>query len=259
MATFRNAAYNLSSARLRMVDAAKMVYSFVGLPLDLLAEYADQSTKARFPEICPEDALNSIGRDRGIIRGPLEPATSYRARLLLWILAWRGAGVGQAMLDQIAGYLTPNTARLRIWTQVGVVYTRAADGTFAIERAGDLAFNWDQRPDLWARFFVVIYAINGVPWSASPFWGSPASPPWGNNPQVSRGSSALVSEVQSIRGIVDEWKPAASRCERIIVSFDASIFNPGDPDLPDGTWGDYLDPATHTAHRDRRAIYWKGV
>jgi hypothetical protein len=257
MASFRNTAYKLSPARLRTLVAAKLVYSFIGVPLDALAEASDQATKSRFPELAPEDALLPLGRDRGILRGPLEPAASYRARLLLWLAAWRGAGVGRAMLDQIAGYITPAVARLRIWTQRGVVYTRDIDGTLTIERVGNMVWNWDDDSDLWARFWVVIYSINDSPWARSPVWGSPGHT-WGEDPTVSRGSTALLTDVQSIRAIVNEWKPAASRCEKIIVSFTETIFNPGDA-MPDGGWGNYVDPVTHTAHRNRFAIYWRGV
>jgi hypothetical protein len=259
MASFRNTAWRLSPARLRTTVAAKLVYSLIGVPLDAIAEAADQATKARFPEIAPEDALLPLGRDRGILRGPLEPSASYRLRLLLWIEAWRRAGMASAILDQIAGYISPSVARMRIWTQRGVVYTRATDGELTIDRVGDMVWNWNDEPDSWARFWVIIYSIDGVPWTRSPVWG--AGPAWGADPTVSRGSSALVTDVQSIRSIVNEWKPAAARCENIMVSFDATAFEPGDtsPPLPDGTWEHYWNSATLSANRDTRAIYWKGV
>jgi len=237
-----------------------MVYAFIGLPLDIITGMADQAAKTGFPELAPEDALPYIGRDRGILRGPLEPAPGYRRRLLLWLEAWRGAGVGRAMLDQIAAYLTPNVARLRIWTQAGVVYTREPDGSFVIERAASDAWNWDNQTSQWARFWLVIYSVGGVPWSRSPVWGSPGHT-WGEAPTTSRGSTAKVSEVQSIRSIVDEWKPALSQCRQIIVSFAADAFAPSDasPPLPAGTWGNYWDTPSLSASRDRRAIYWRGV
>lgn len=259
MASFRNTAWILSPARLRTMVAAKLVYSFIGIPLDAIAEAGDQATKARFPELAPEDALIVLSRDRGIRRGPQEPAASFRLRLLLWIAAWRGAGVGRAMLDQIAGYLTPNSVRLRIWTQRGVVYTREADGSFTIERVGNMVWNWDGQDSLWARFWVVIYSLDGLPWARSPVWGT--GPRWGSDPDATWGSTATKSEVQSIRAIVDDMKPAASKCVSVIVSFTDAAFSPADgsPPLPDGTWGEYWDSTTLAAHRDTRGIYWRGV
>lgn len=260
MASFRNTAWILSPARLRTTVAAKLVYSFIGIPLDAIAEAADQATKARFPELAPEDALNVIGRDRGIRRGPLEPALSFRTRLLLWIAMWRGAGIGKALLDQIAGYLTPNAVRIRIWTQRGIVYTREADGTFTIQRVSSTLWNWDNQTDLWARFWVVIYSVGGIPWSRSPVWGT-LGYPWGNDPERTWGSTARKSEVQSIRAIVDDIKPAKAKCVNIMVSFAADAFAPTDasPPLPNGTWGEYWDTGSLSANRDARAIYWKGV
>lgn len=261
MATFRESIWNVSPARARTAKAARMVYSFIGLPLDIIAGMADQAVKARFPELAPEDALSHIGRDRGIIRGPQEPATSYRARLLLWIETWRNAGVGRAMLDQIAAFLTPNAVRLRIWSQVGMVYTREADGSFGIEHVAADLWNWDGQTSLWARFWVVIYSVGGTPWTRVAKFGDRAGTTIGGRPGLTMSSSATVAETRSIRGIVDEFKPAPSKCQNVIVSFDADAFAPTDaaPPLPAGTWGEYWDTASLSANRDRRALYWKGV
>jgi len=260
MVTFREAAWNVSPARLRTARAARLVYAFVGLPLDIIAGVANQAAKTGFPDLTPEDALPYLGRDRGIVRGPNEPAVGYRPRLRLWIETWRGAGVGRAMLDQIAAFLTPNEARMRIWTQGGMVYTREPNGDFLIERVAADLWNWDGQTDLWARFWVVIYSIGGVPWTRVPPYGG-TSGTWGSRPGLTWGSSATVAEARGIRGIVDEFKPALSKCQNVIISFDADAFAPTDaaPPLPAGTWGEYWDTASLSANRDRRALYWKGV
>lgn len=260
--SFRDAAWRLSPPRLRTSRAARMVYSFIGLPLDQIAQAAEEATKARFPSICPDDALPFIGRDRGIRRGPNESTDHYRARLLLWIDVWRGAGVGRAMLDQIAGFLSPQSPRIRIWTQVGVVYERAADGTFSIQRATAGLWNWDGFTALWARFWLIIDSPGGAPWSRDGTWGDGEH--WGDNASTATwGSTATANEVQGIRAIVDDWKPAATLCKSIIVSFDASAFALSDtsPPLPDGSWGraDKNLAGTQVASRDSRAIYWDGV
>jgi hypothetical protein len=260
--TFRDAAWRLSPPRLRTYRAARMVYAFIGVPLDAIARAADEATAARFPATCPPDALIYHGRDRGIRRGLNESAANYRARLLLWIQAWRGAGVGAAMLDQIAGYLTPKATRLRIWTQVGVIYSRAADGTFSIARVAPNLWNWDDEPSLWARFWVIIDSFAGVPWERDGTWGDGET--WGEGPASGTwGSTATQEEVASIRAIVADWKPAAAVCKNIIVSFDADAFAADDasPPLPDGTWAHWSKNAAgdQVPARDDRAIYWDGV
>lgn len=262
MPTFRNIATTLSSPRLLTWKAVRMVYSFIGVQLDALAEAAHQAVHVRFPETCPEDALLFHSRDRGIMRGPNESSATFRQRLLLWLDAWHGAGVGKPMLDQIAGYILPATARIRVWTQQGVVYTREIDGAFTVERVDPMAWNWDNQVDYWARFWVVIYSVGpSAPWAREPVFGTPGHligerVPMGG----SIGSTATVSEVQGIRSIVAQWKPAGALCPYIIVSFDAAAFAPtdGSPPLPDGTWGNYWDSVTQTAGRDKRGIYWRG-
>jgi hypothetical protein len=238
-----------------------MVYAFVGLPLDAIAQGVSDAVKSRFPLECPPDALIYHGRDRGIRRGPNESAPSYRARLVLWIEAWRAAGVGFGMLDQIAGYLTPSATRIRIWTQIGIIYTREADGSHSIERVATGLWDWDARPDLWSRFWVIIDSIAGVPWDRDGTWGDGEL--WGEAGRGTWGSTATNEEVASIRAIVADWKPAASVCKNIIVSFDASAFDPGDtsPPLPDGTWGTWgtYVMGVKRASRDPRGIYWRGV
>jgi hypothetical protein len=256
---FRNVASNLSPARLRTFAAVRMVYAFIGIPLDAIAEAAYQALRARFPEFAPEDALTALGRDRGIVRGPLEAAASYRVRLLLWIITWRGAGVGRALLDQIAGYLTPHQVKLRIWTQIGVVYTREANGTFTVERATAGSWLWDTQLSNWARFYVIIYSINGVPWLRDGTWDG--SEVWGGSPLGAWGLLGNEADFESIRGIINEMKPAAMKCQSLIVAFDPDVFAPTDtsPPLPDQTWGNYWDTPSLAANRDPRAIYGRGV
>jgi len=268
MATFRQAAWNLSPARLRTYAAARMVYSFAGLPFDMIAQAAKESTEARFPEVCADDALSFHGRDRGIRRGMLEPAESYRARLLLWIESWRGAGVGRAMLDQLAGFLIPKKATIRIWTQGGVVYTRDPDGAFTIERTTGGPWDWDGNAALWARFWVIIYCpyVDGVldpdaPWGRDGTWNDGEL--WGDDPSASWGSTATIEQVQGVRAIIEDWKPAASVCKNVIISFDRTAFDPADssPPLPDGTWGHWSINAAgiQVPSRNEDAIYWDGV
>lgn len=262
MTTFRDAAWTLSPARLRTTRAAQMVYAFIGYPLDVLCQAAKEAVSARFPGQCPEDALSYHSRDRGITRGPGETTDSFRARLGRWLDVWRGAGVGRAMLDEIAAFLTPRTCRIRIWTQAGIVYTREADGSFTIDRVATGLWNWDGHPELFARFWVVIYSTGGVPWSRDGTWGDGEH--WGDGaPTATWGSTATTTEVAVIRQIIADRKPAASICPKVIISFDAAAFAPSDtaPPLPDGTWAHYskLVGGVKVPARDSRAIYWQGV
>lgn len=262
MTTFRDAVWNLSPSRLRTTMAARMAYAFIGYPLDALAQAAKEAVYARFPSFCPSDALPYHSRDRGITRGPHEDEAAFRQRLLFWIDVWKGAGVGAAMLDEIAAFLTPQKCKLRIWTQAGLVYTRAVDGTLTIDHVATGLWNWDGEPTLFARFWVVIYSTSGVPWSRDGTWGDGEK--WGDGaPLATWGSTATVSEVATIRSIIADRKPTQSICPKVIVSFDDAAFAPTDtaPPLPDGTWAHYskLVGGVKVPARDSRAIYWQGV
>jgi hypothetical protein len=258
MATFRDAAWNLSPARLRTANAARMVYALFAVELDALAEAATQAVLARFPDRCPEDALPYHGRDRGIARGPLEPADSYRGRLLFWIEAWRGAGIGSTLLDQIAGYIQPRTCRMRIITQAGLVYTREANGTFTVSRAAG-SWNWDGQTSLWSRFVVVIYPGSDL-WQQGPTWGGGGQ--WAT-PGRTWGTTATPEDVASVRLLVKDWKPAQSLCESIIIAFDAASFDAAMTSWPDGNWAlaSKWDAGTQMRVRSRlsTARYWDGV
>lgn len=262
MTTFRDSAWNLSPPRLRTDVAAKMVYALFALPFDAMAQAATEAVRARFPDLAPEDALPYLGRDRGIARGPKEPSTSYRARLLLWLDTWRGAGVGRTLLDQLAAYVLPATCRMRLITQAGLVYTREADGTFSIARAGG-TWNWDGDASSWARFVVVIYPGADL-WTEGPTWGDAAL--WGGgwgSPGYTWGTTATPEQVAGIRAIVRDWKPAASLCESIIVAFDPASFDAAMTNWPDGLWGigTKWDAVNQQRVRSRLASarYWDGI
>ncbi len=266
MTTFRQTAWDLSPSRLRTTTAARMVYAFIGLPLDMIAEATKEALLARFPQWCVEDALAYHGRDRGIRRGVSEPSASYRARLLLWIEAWKAAGAGRSILDQIAGFLTPHQTRIRLWTQVGVVYERSAAGVFTVTRLPGL-WNWDGLgASLWARFWIIIDSFDGVPWSRDGTWGD--GEVWGSSATSTWGSTATIAQVQTIRAIVDDWKPAAAVCKNIIVSFDDPSFEydpmtstTSTPFPDDGTWAHWSKNVggVQVPARSGGAIYWDGV
>lgn len=260
MTSFRDVAYQLSPSRLRRYWAARFVYSLVGLPLDMVAQAGKEAARARFPSYCPDDALPYHGRDRGIPRGPNEGRDGYVQRLLQWRDIWSGSGVGRALLDEIAAYLTPSEARLMIVTQTGVVYTRWTDGQFGVEHVTPPNFwNWDGNTALWARFWLVIYSIGpNAPWSRDGTWNDGEH--WGEHASTaSWGSTATLEQIASIRSIILEHKPAQSVCQNIIISFDDDAFHT--PPFPDGLWGHWSKNVggVQVPARDSRGIYWDGV
>ncbi len=241
---------------------AKRIRYAINSVCDAIVEMAGIGVKARFPEKAPEDALAIIGRDRRIMRGFAESSVSYRARLLRWLDDWRIAGSPFAIMGQIAGYILPNAFRMRVvYTSApsggtALWYTREADASKAYVTTTPTNWDWDGVTSGWYRFWVVLYSHAG-PWTATGIWGG--SERWGDTTGT-WGLSASNDEVQSIRQIVNDWKPAHATGIAVIVAFDSTKLSPtaapGAP-MPDGTWGkQYKNSAgTVVASRDSALRY----
>jgi hypothetical protein len=205
----------------------------VGLSLDFmkdaLAERFRLSLLARFPEFAPIDALTSIGRDRRVPRGLNEATPRYVRRLRGWLDDRKSAGTADALLTALAGYLG-DLPRLRVVTNSGQWTTREPGGTITRQYG---TWNWDNLGSAgWARFWVIVYP-NGL-WTQSNPWNTPLSQ-WGYSTQT-WGLSASAQEIDGMRAIIDDWKPAGTVCKNIIVAFDPLSFNPSSAE-PDGKWG----------------------
>ena len=79
---------------------------------------------------------------------------------------------------------------------------------------------------------MIIYA--GTRWNVSPST-------WGDGSKYGEGLiwgflDMTTEQATTLRFIVNDWKPAGTRCVNIIVAFDPSSFDPSAPE-PDGNWG----------------------
>lgn len=244
-----------------LVNGWKYIYSFLVMG-DLLIQFAIEGVLAKFPGYCPAEALPIIGRDRRITRGLAETDDSYATRLIGWLDAWKRAGSAYAILDQIAAYLgTPGT--LRIVTANGTWWTRNPDGSR--ERVVTLPtknWDWDGEDDLWARFWVILYA-DDYGWTTDGVWGTPGEV-WGDD-GTGWGLSNVPWQVgQDLRGIIAEWKSAASICKNIVISLDSSYPDPATPagaPMPIGNWGSAYQIVAGTAVpvRDSRLLFGAGA
>lgn len=166
----------------------------------------------------PADAIAYKGRDRGLDRGPTETDAQYLARLRDAWTAWEFAGTETAIISQLA--------------LIGVTATIVENGDW----------DWDGNTGAWARFWVL---IESSPWSGSTWqWGDGTR--WGDG--STWGTTASVEEVETVRRIVRQWKPAHCFCDSIIVVVDPVTWA---AEQPDGTWGDW-------ANRSLGAAYWNG-
>lgn len=234
--------------------------------LDGFVSRAKRGLLVRFPEyaassliVDDEAALAARGRDLKIIRGINEPAASYAQRLIRGIDDRRTQGNPFALLRQLRAYLQADCV-VRTVDRRGNWFTIDADGT---ESTNMDTGNWDWDGGSlseWARFWVIIYPVNGVtPWAPSGTIGSPTL--WGDmkigNAGRTIGTTATPDEVASVKSIVRDWKPAGTRCEWIIIAFDDATFTPAGATDPNGEWGTWGN-GTGGPVRLSSARYWKG-
>lgn len=263
--TFRAAMYKLLPSWLTEGDGGLAVRGLATM-MDQFVARARLALVVRFPEysylspwLDDEAALAAIGRDRRVVRGIDEPAEAYAARLVRAIDDHRTRGNPWTLLEQLRAYLQADCV-VRTVDQSGNWFSIEADGTRTSNVA---AKNWDwDGGDAahWARFWVIIYPVNGVdPWAPNGLIGD--ADLWSDggvgHPDRTIGTTATPSQVASVRSIIREWKPAHARCEWVIVAFDSATFSPSGSTDPAGEWGSW---GNHTGAPVRlsTARYWRG-
>jgi len=108
---------------------------------------------------------------------------------------------------------------------------------------------WDNEGDphpvgltAWWRWWLVCFAVGGNAFTtAGDNWG--AGVLWGNTTE-SWGLACTTTYISGLRAIVEQWKPGHSWCRWIIISFDATLFDPSqtaddvhNPNNDFGHWG----------------------
>lgn len=234
---------------------------------DAFVERLRQGRLSHFPQQDPtgtpaaDDALAAMGRDRLIVRGINEPSKTYAARLIPWLDVHATRGNPFTLLKELSDYCGPGPA-FRTVDAKGNWFSRAADGTQSVLLS---QANWDwstlDLPKQWSRFWVILYP-NGL-WNPGVNWGDPTFI-WGA-PGLTWGTTATPEQVQSVRGIIRDWKPGGTTCINIIIAFDNTSFDPTHPvngiGLPDGTWRRWGKPSSGGTVPSRlsTARYWQGT
>ncbi|WP_437875228.1 hypothetical protein [Sorangium sp. So ce513] len=208
--------------------------------LDAGAEVLVQGIQARFPGLGTPTALPYIGRDRRIIRGPLETDAGYAARLVRWLEYWRAAGNAYVLVLALQGFLSPEHPRIRLVTRQGLWYTLEPSGELLWHRAAPNNWDWDSltHPESaahWSDFWLIVYPPHFEPDGT---WGDGTSA-WG--PGDAFGVQTTASNIAAIKAIVRQWKGAHTNCVTLILAYDPTSFDPasppGAPGMPDGQWG----------------------
>lgn len=220
----------------------------VGYALDLVKDAAAQRAYlgllARFPQndpqgatTAPPDALAAMGRDRRLYRGIAETDQQYAARLKSWLDDRRTAGTAFTMMKQLHAYTgTQNGVSFRVVDNSGNWYTRSASG---VESAslGLANWNWDNKPNDWSRFWVIVYP--GTLWATTTSKYGAGLKKWGlGGGAGAYGATITPEQAKTLTALVNDWKPAGTTCMHVILAFDPASFSPTAPE-PDGTWGKF--------------------
>lgn len=218
----------------------------LGLAMDVAVDKVSQATAARRPGIGDPTNLVPLGTDRVISRGVVESDTAYALRLTRAFDAWRQDGTARGVMSTVASWLTG--ASPRIWSVLQGpstkpnswdVYAAGADPTAAPTHTQVTPRNWNwdglNRPK---RRWLVIDAAG---WFTSTLKCGTAGVKCGSGRTC--GSDLPSSYGRTLRQLVDTWRSAGANWLWVVVTLDATYFPPagapGDPKLPDGTFGDW--------------------
>jgi hypothetical protein len=163
------------------------------------------------------DALSPAGNEVSLPRYRIETDDDYLARLETpWDIHPEG-GTETLILEELASIgLTASFKYNQDW-------------------------NWDNRPNYWSRFWVVITAH---PWSTWQ-WGDGHT--WGGG--QSWGLDAESGYFDSLRAIVRKWKPPHYVCPNIIVVLDPVQWA-ADVAAMSGNWDQYVNRSRAAAFID---------
>lgn len=266
-ADFRGMLIDLAPPWLQGPYGSRLMYS-IGLVLDAMGDLIIDGVAARLPGIGTVDALDEIGSDREIIRGPAESDDSYAARLTRAFDDWAHAGSPNSRMSQLQAYLTPvlplmrnvfvdnDTPQTAVWHELPA---GDPDGDVTVTKVSPTNWDWDGNAAEYWRFYPIIDAtdvwVTDGTWADSGTWDDGGT--W--------DSTATPEEVATIRLIVNQWRAAQAHCQWIIVAFDPADFSPSNlmppsGSSPNGTWGHWGrdDAGNRVIARDETASYWDG-
>lgn len=231
MRKFRTIFKHLVPSWLIEGDGERVLWTLAILK-DATLERMRQGLEARMPTRAGPSALALLGDDRGIPRGRSETDAHYARRLIAWRYprGHRVRGSAFALLEQIGVYW----GGVKCWTisARGNLHERTAAGVESYSYGN--AWDWDGAPSTprWARFWVLVGPIVGV--EAHPDFGDAEL--WSEDAPTVGQTGVTPGDVRAMRDLFRgqrPWKPAGTRAEWLIVSFD------GTHPAPDATWAQW--------------------
>lgn len=235
--------------------------------LDVGLETLNQALSLTRPFQADTSFLTTLAFDRGILLYQAEPVSSQRTRLAMWHQLHRQRGTQQGELRNLQAYFLPGPLPLlRAVHQAGdgssaTWHELTPEGVYSWYRAVPSNWNWDDQPEKWSRFWVIVYTDTLCP--AQPAqWNDAAAQTWdGGSLWDGTFTSAQISAMVQA---VTSWSAAHEQFSGLIFATDPLSFDPTDaivvnPDgtsnLPDGLWGYSVDPVTGDPTRLSTAVF----
>lgn len=223
----------------------------VGLTLDSALTSLDYGFRLSQPLRCHPSALPVIADNRTLRLYPAESELSKRTRLSQWLQLHRTRGTHIGEMKHSQPYFLPEKPVMRIVHQAGngasaTWWTLGADGEIGFHLATPSNWNYDNHPEKWSRFWVILY------------------PPAGLMTVHTYDDGAVYDGGERYDGLVDlqkaldmvsmiiEWKSRHSRLGGYIIATDPASFDPtatavtysdGSTSLPIGNWGTPIMPS----------------
>ena len=240
--TSRHTIFNLVPKWLRGFNAYTVLYS-IQLVTDALWDMLMAAVKIRFQGYYSNESIPRIASERKMFQGKIESPESFAARLSTWWDLAKRTGCFYIMAKELAAYFLPQSARIRIVTNNGTLYTYGTDGSWTVST---LAWDWDGDATQWSRFWV--FLDNGVLDLTG--YGRQVLQSGNNVLQPTRfvGSDA-TADAQIIHDIMEQYRAPHTECVHVMPILDETNFM---ANLPAGDWGQW-------ANRNHYALYWSGT
>lgn len=215
---------------------------------------------------CEPFVLPVHATDRGIPLYPTEGLLSQRIRLSQWRQLHQQRGTHRGELLHVRPYFADTVARgftypvMRIVHQSGsghaVWHTMSSAGVYSVYRPASPNFNYDGRTSLWSRW-----------WAFVEMQGTGFTPPYTYGDGDTYGDGILYGEggtlpftaarQADVVSMFADWKSAHSWLGGVVLVWGGSIDITAAPvqdatgwwSLPNGKWGNVVDPVTHIGTR----------
>jgi hypothetical protein len=262
---FRQMILDLAPGFLKEAEFERYLYS-IGLSIDILQTKFLQGVLMRMPTLCDESALDFIGQDRLIPRGQSEPTANYRLTLQKSFEAWQTAGTPWAILRQTLRILLDMKPAARLvasrYSRVTIPPTLSNSKWDSFAAGADASgsqpthqvvtpgnWNWDSvefchGTGNWSRFWFILESVGPNAWC------NQRTGNWDDYAAIAVDDLDECVDIDASPALVDAiwnaillWKPANAECVALIISFDATHFDPSQPAgggiNPDGTYGSW--------------------